>query len=165
MAAPLFAGAIEPRVVRLTIVARDTEGRLLHPVTKKNSAQIIPGRKFGALLPSEAYQVWSAGALRAFREAGMAERYRATVRGKLRTLFRWLPWPAIDYPVNCRALIYRHAATGDAVGYYQAIGDWLQLAGAVADDKHIVSWDGSRLWKDPQRPRVEVELTEVFGDG
>lgn len=162
MAAPLFAGVIEPRVMRITIVARDTEKRLLHPVTKKNSAQIIPGRKFGALLPSEAYQTWSAGSLRAFREAGMVERYRATVSGKLRTLYRWLPWPAIDYPINCRAFIYRHAAIGDAVGYYQAVGDLLELAGAVANDKWIVSWDGSRLLKDPGRPRVEIELGEVF---
>lgn len=92
----------------------------------------------------------------------MVERYRATVRGKLRTLYRWLPWPAIDYPINCRALIYRHAAVGDAVGYYQAVGDLLELAGAVANDRWIVSWDGSRLLKDPGRPRVEIELQEVF---
>lgn len=164
MAAPLFAGAIEPRVMRLTLVARDKEGRLLPPVTKKNSAQIIPGRKFGALLPSEAYQTWSAGALKVFRDAEMVERYRASVKGKLRTLHRWLPWPAIDYQVNCRALVYRHALIGDAVGYYQAIGDWLELAGAVANDKWIVSWDGSRLLKDPDRPRVEIELREVIDE-
>ena len=64
-------------------------------------------------------------------------------------------------PVNCRALIYRDALRGDAVGFYQAVGDLLQLAGVVVNDKYLVSWDGSRLLKDSARPRVELELTTL----
>ena len=67
----------------------------------------------------------------------------------------------IDFAVNCRAWIYREALRGDAVGFYQAIGDALQHYSILDDDKRIVSWDGSRLLKDAERPRVEIVLTEV----
>jgi len=64
-------------------------------------------------------------------------------------------------PVNCRAVFYRDANRGDAVGYYQGLADLLEWYEIVKDDGLIVSWDGSRLLKDKDNPRVEVELTEV----
>jgi len=65
----------------------------------------------------------------------------------------------IDFAVNCRALFYRDANQGDAVGYYQGLADVLEKGRVVKDDKWIVSWDGSRLAKDAASPRVEVLLT------
>lgn len=166
MAAPLFAPIIEPRVCRVTIVSRDGQGGVIAPATKKNSATIVRAhgsRGIPILLPSEQYQAWEQGALAAFEGARMIEgAWAKKANGKRQRVYRWLPWPAIDYPVNCRALIYRQANVGDAVGYYQAIGDWLQKAGAVVNDKWIVSWDGTRLRKDSQAPRIEIELTEVL---
>jgi hypothetical protein len=47
------------------------------------------------------------------------------------------------------------------VGYYQGLADLLESRGILANDKHIVSWDGSRLLKDAARPRVELILTPV----
>jgi hypothetical protein len=67
----------------------------------------------------------------------------------------------IDYPVNCRALFYRDANRGDAVGLYQGLADVLEHGGVVTNDKYLVSWDGSRLLKDSARPRVEVELIAI----
>jgi Holliday junction resolvase RusA-like endonuclease len=63
--------------------------------------------------------------------------------------------------VNCCALFYREALTGDAVGYYQALADTLEKAGIVENDRLIVSWDGSRMLKDAKNPRVEVTLESV----
>ena len=64
-------------------------------------------------------------------------------------------------PLNCRALFYRDANRGDAVGYYQGLADVLEEIGLLADDEHIVSWDGSRLLLDRVNPRVEVTLTPL----
>jgi hypothetical protein len=69
------------------------------------------------------------------------------------------PGLPIRGPVNCRALFFRDAFRGDAVGYYQALADALGEARIVFDDQLIVSWDGSRLFKDHVNPRIEVELT------
>lgn len=63
--------------------------------------------------------------------------------------------------LNCRALFFRDANAGDAVGYYQGLADVLQEAGILQDDVSIVSWDGTRLTKDANDPRVELVLEEV----
>jgi hypothetical protein len=65
--------------------------------------------------------------------------------------------------VNCEARIYRDRNTGDAVGYYQAIADTLEKIGIVENDRLIVAWDGTRLLKDAENPRVEVTLSAVAG--
>lgn len=66
--------------------------------------------------------------------------------------------------LNCQALIYRDADRGDAVGYYQGIADLLEKLRILSNDRMIVAWDGSRLLKDPERPRVEIVLTEMATD-
>ena len=85
---------------------------------------------------------------------------------------RYFSQQYIDMPLN-QALIdslvesvngYGRKLIGDAVGYYQAVADWLELAGALVNDKWIVSWDGSGMRKDQACPRVEVTLTEVFDE-
>jgi Holliday junction resolvase RusA-like endonuclease len=102
------------------------------------------GKGFTKILPSEAYEAWENAAVppiaAAWRRAGA---------------------DPIEVPVNCRALIYRDADRGDAVGYYQGIADLLETAGVLSDDKWIVSWDGTRMEIDRNNPRVEVLLEEV----
>lgn len=65
---------------------------------------------------------------------------------------------ALAAPVSVCALIYRDADRGDLTGYLQAIGDALERAGVVTNDKLIHSWDGSRKLIDRARPRVEIEI-------
>lgn len=97
------------------------------------------------------------------------------------TSFGWIapyPWIPIREPVNCMAIFYRQKNIGDAVGFYQALADLLEIcqdckqkkrkcqcyqfgARVLDDDKWIVSWDGSRLSKDKDNPRIEVLLTDV----
>jgi hypothetical protein len=81
---------------------------------------------------------------------------------------KWAAWAELDgapfgilWDVNCKALFYRDAKRGDAVGFYQGLADLLEKRGVVVNDKQLVSWDGSRLLKDKDNPRVEVELTEA----
>lgn len=111
------------------------------PRTKKTSQRIVRAGRFPKVLPSKAYIEWNNSAVM--------------------QLNPFVYRPSIDQPVNCRAVFYRDALCGDAVGFYQALADTLQNAGIVADDKWIVSWDGSRLLKDSVYPRVVVILEEA----
>lgn len=67
--------------------------------------------------------------------------------------------------VNCRAVFYRHAEVGDANGFYQALADFLQKAGIVKNDRQIKQWDGARLRKDRDNPRIEVWLEKIAPEG
>ena len=96
----------------------------------------------GLFLPSKAYLKWLGG----LPANSQYDRYA----------------PPIDYPVNCRALIYRAQDIGDTDGYMNAIADALQSLGVIKNDRLIASWDGTRRLIDRQLPRVEVEITEVY---
>jgi hypothetical protein len=119
------------------------------PRTKKTSNRVVRlrGKKAGRplVLPSQAWVTWC----------------------RCARIWNEDDWIVGANPgtgaVNCRAIFYRDANRGDAVGYYQGLADLLQKRGIVADDKLIVSWDGSRLAVDRKRPRVEITLTEVAG--
>jgi Holliday junction resolvase RusA-like endonuclease len=112
------------------------------PRTKKNHSRVVRAGRFTKVLPSEAYERWESIAVPQMRIA-------------------WAGRIAISYPINVRATFYRDANRGDAVGYYQALADALEVAGVIADDKFIVSWDGTRMAVDRKRPRVEVEIEAV----
>lgn len=113
------------------------------PRTKKNHGRIVPRGEHHIMLPSKAWEVWS------------------KLAPKLKESLQKAGHAPIARPVNCRALFYRDADRGDAVGFYQGLADLLEHGGAVSDDKWIVSWDGSRLLKDSARPRVELVLTPI----
>lgn len=131
-------------MVKLTLVSRNHKWEQVPPRTKKNSGQIVTVNGRQVLLPSKDYLEWEKGCIVSSAYDRMA--------------------PAITFPVNCKATIYRDRNVGDAVGYYQAIGDCLEKMGIVQNDRLIVSWDGTRLDKDPSNPRVEIELTPAEGE-
>ena len=142
--------------MKLTIIAINRDGSIEPPRTKKTSPRIVPGLKHPILLPSAAYCKWEKAAIRSLLGAGIIGRAPGE-----KPIYGPRYREPIDCPVNCRALIYRDALRGDAVGFFQAIGDFLQLAGIVENDRFIVSWDGSRMLKDSVRPRIEIELSPV----
>ena len=109
------------------------------PRTKKNSMQINTRGGSPVPFPSKAWRKWLK---------------TAVIVGDAPAR---LGFP-IGHPVNCRAIFYRDRRIGDAVGFYQGLADLLEKRGVLEDDKWIVSWDGSRLDCDRERPRVEVEL-------
>ena len=71
------------------------------------------------------------------------------------------PRRPIAVPVWVRATFYRERATGDWNGFTQALGDILEKAEVIENDRLIVHWDGTRLLKDARNPRVELEITPV----
>lgn len=115
------------------------------PRTKKNHGQIVRanGRK-PSMLPSKQWRAWS-----------------DAVSPRIRSALATAGMAPISYPVNCRAIFYRDANRGDAVGYYQGLADVLEKAGVVTNDVCITTWDGSRLRNDAANPRVEIELTRA----
>lgn len=115
------------------------------PRTKKNHGTVIQRGRRRFHVPSDAWTAWATAA--AFAIAPTVRRHAPR-----------LPFPPA-VQLNCAALFFRHARVGDAVGYYQGLADLLERAGVVENDVSIVSWDGSRLLKDAQRPRVELVLT------
>lgn len=101
------------------------------------------------MLPSANYQIWHHGATKA----------ALPVLEKLRT---YLP---ITTAVHVLAKVYREADQGDWCGYMQGIGDWMEHAGVLLNDRQIASWDGSRLYKDADNPRVELWVTPYVREG
>lgn len=112
------------------------------PRTKKNHGRIVRCGGKPRMLPSKVWEDWCKAAC-------------AYLDGLCGSPLRR---PQLAVPLNCRAVFYRDAERGDAVGYYQGLADLLQHAGIVKDDVWIRSWDGSRLLKDAARPRVELTL-------
>lgn len=112
------------------------------PRTKKTSNRILRFGKFNKIVPSEKYLEWHDAAVPQLRRAHLVA--------------------GIDAPVNCRAIFYREKLIGDAVGFYQGLADVLEESGVLANDKWIVSWDGSRMAKDSKNPRIEFELTAAI---
>lgn len=70
---------------------------------------------------------------------------------------QWKRSPLAE-PVHVTATFFRERAVGDLVNYMQALADALESAHILEDDKWILSWDGTRLDKDAEKPRVELEL-------
>ena len=108
------------------------------PRTKKNHGRLVRAGGRLRLLPSAAHEAWARSAIR-----------------QLRTQLRQ---PAIDVPVAVAATFFRDRNVGDLVNYMQALSDALEKAGVITNDRLIVSWDRSRLAKDAQCPRVELEV-------
>lgn len=126
------------------------------PMTKKNHGRRIKRGKRIFHVPSQACTDWTEAAVLQLRQQYDRDPVHFVA-------IKWRGQHVIDrgpvlMPVNVRALIYRDANRGDAVGYYQAIADALEAAGVVENDRLCVSWDGSRLLKDAANPRVEITL-------
>lgn len=67
----------------------------------------------------------------------------------------------IEGDLHIQATFYRERAIGDLIGYMQGVADLLEKRQVIANDRQLVCWDGSRLDKDKERPRVELTLRRV----
>ncbi len=124
-------------IARFTISgAPRTKGN--HPVVARNSRRVL-------VLPSRPYRQWlnlalaqAPRALSACRSTGFA-----------------LP---IAARVDVTARFYRDRAVGDEDNFKKGLGDYLQRAGVVSNDK-LIHWTGeTRLLKDAANPRIEIEI-------
>ena len=115
-----------------------------NPVTKKNSQRIIRlGNGRTIIKPSDAYEVYE-------KTAGYFLQPR--------------PQSPIDYPVNvCCTYYMKTRRRVDALNLCEATDDILVGYGILADDNRdiVAAHDGSRVYYDPERPRVEIEITPI----
>ena len=116
----------------------------LAPITKKNHQRILKNRRTKAhfVAPSEQYENYEAAAL------WYVPRRSAP----------------IDSPVNVKCLFYMPTARScDLTNLEEAIDDILVKAGLLADDNYkiIAAHDGSRVYIDRQKPRTEIEITNL----
>jgi Holliday junction resolvase RusA-like endonuclease len=64
----------------------------------------------------------------------------------------------LSQPVEVTAVFYRDRNVGDQDNYQKGLGDFLQKAGIIKNDK-LIHWTGlTRLDKDTERPRIEVKI-------
>ena len=127
------------------------------PRTKKNSLRRIKRGRRVFTVSSAAHEAWEAMAIPQLRVG-----YLRCRRAVSELVGHQIDDPIIE-PMAMRALVYRDRDVGDLLNYLAAVSDALERAGVVADDKLIVSVDGSRLLLDRARPRVEIELTPAAG--
>jgi Holliday junction resolvase RusA-like endonuclease len=127
------------------------------PRTKKTSNRIFRVRGRPVVMPSAANVSWTNAAVLQLRSQ-WPPRARFVKVDRERGEITVGNGP-IESPLNVCALVYRDANRGDLIGYLQAIADALEAAGVVENDRLVTSWDGSRMFVDKARPRVEIELT------
>ncbi len=136
------------------------------PRSKKNSQRVVNigpmcrvcGKRggFPKVLPSKAFEAWELAALRECM----------IVKPKLRAAGVELP---IMGQIGIEALFYLPpTAAGlmrldcpDLSNLFEAVGDMLQKAEIIGDDRQIEDWDNSRRLLDRERPRVEIFITVI----
>ena len=115
------------------------------PVTKKNSGQIVMRGRFPILLPSKQYMQFEKDTKPYF------------LKVKIQV-------GEIHYPVNvkCHFFMESHRRV-DLCNLLNAVDDAMVASGLVIDDNRdiIAAHDGSRVYCDKDRPRIEIEITEL----
>lgn len=114
----------------------------LAPVTKKNSQQILINSKTGRPFISQ------------------SKRYKDYEKYAM----PFIPKAYISGAVNVKALYYMPTRRRvDLTNLNSALHDVLVKHGCLVDDNSqiVVSTDGSRVLYDKERPRTEVEITDV----
>ena len=114
------------------------------PRTKKNSQQILINKATGRpfIMPSKEYKAY--------------EKHCAMFMPKLKT--------PINYPVNVQCLFYRSTKRRvDLINLIECVADILVTYKVIADDNRNVMYsvDGSRVFLDRNKPRVEIIIGEV----
>lgn len=117
----------------------------LAPATKKNSQRILRNCRTGKpfIAPSGVYEDYA-------RDAKMYMRLRTD--------------KPINTGVNVKCLFYMPTRRRvDLVNLLEAIDDILVDAGILEDDNSriICAHDGSRVRYDKEKPRTEIEITEM----
>ena len=117
----------------------------IHPVTKKNSQQIVSCRGRFILLPSKKYKL--------FERA--VTPFLTGVKKEI---------GIICYPVNITAVFYvAKRLKYDLTNLLEAIDDAMVKAGLLADDNRdiIAGHDNSRVFYDKENPRIELTISKM----
>lgn len=116
------------------------------PRSKKNSQQIFRGKAGRPFITqSQQYKDYERECLRQLKEKHKQK---------------------IDYPVNVQMIFYMPTRRKCDLGNLQAaMCDILVKGGVLADDNRniVAGMDGSRVFYDRDKPRVEIEITPMMG--
>lgn len=122
----------------------------VHPVSKKNSQQIITlktkyGKSRNIIIPSKKYKEFEAECMpflfQVKTQAGV-----------------------VDFPINMTVSFYvSKKLKYDLTNLLEAIDDAAVKSGFIADDNRdiIAGHDGSRVFYDKYNPRIEVTITQM----
>ena len=122
----------------------------VHPVSKKNSQQIITlrtkyGKSRNIIIPSKKYKEFEAECLPFFTQV----KKQAGV---------------VDFPVNMAVSFFvSKKFKYDLTNLLEAIDDAAVKSGFILDDNRdiIAGHDGSRVFYDKYNPRIEITITEI----
>lgn len=122
----------------------------VHPVSKKNSQQIITlktkyGKSRNIIIPSKKYKEFEAECMPFLHQV-------KTQAG------------VIDFPVNMAVSFYvSKKLKYDLTNLLEAVDDAAVKSGLIADDNRdiIAGHDGSRVFYDKINPRIEITITEM----
>ena len=122
----------------------------VHPVSKKNSQMIIPVKtKYGKTrhipIPSQQYRQFECEVL--------------PFLSKVKT-----ETGVIDYPINMAVTFYvAKKLKYDLTNLLEAIDDAAAKSGLILDDNRdiIAGHDGSRVFYDKTKPRIEILITKI----
>lgn len=122
----------------------------VHPVSKKNSQQIITlrtkyGKSRNIIIPSKKYKEFEAECLPFFTQV----KKQAGV---------------VDFPVNMAVSFFvSKKFKYDLTNLLEAIDDAAVKSGFILDDNRdiIAGHDGSRVFYDKYDPRIEITITEM----
>lgn len=113
------------------------------PRTKKNSQSIVMVKGRPIIIPSKYYKQYE-------KECNLL--IPAKYRQK------------IDVPINIKAIFYvDNRRKIDLTNLLEGLDDVLVTCGVIKDDNRdiIGGHDGSRVYYDKERPRVEIEITKL----
>lgn len=119
----------------------------VHPVTKKNSQQIITNPKTGRpfIIPSKQFRDFEKD----------CKPYMLQIKNEI---------GVIKYPVNIKCIFFvDRRLKYDLTNLLEAIDDVLVNYGILLDDNRdiLASHDGSRVFYDKLNPRIEIEISEM----
>lgn len=149
------------------------------PRTAKNSPMIVRGIKHPVLLPSPAYKAWTSSVLayrHKIREA-LGSRipilgpvslealiYRDAFTGDAVGYYQAIADVLQSNVWTCKGCNRKTVGERPAVCQHCgaiALKQTRHGLGIVDDDKLIMDWDGSRLLKDSDRPRVQLTIRTI----
>lgn len=114
-----------------------------HPYVKKSNMKLVMRGKKLVRIPTANYTAWATSA---------HEQIARHIN----------PGSPINFPVNLQCHFYvRTYGVVDLSALYEGIQDELVKMGVLEDDnfKIVASHDGSRVFVDPENPRMEIEIS------
>lgn len=114
-----------------------------HPYVKKSNMKLVMRGKKLVRIPTANYTAWATSA---------HEQIARHIN----------PGSPINHPINLQCHFYvRTYGVVDLSALYEGIQDELVKMGVLEDDnfKIVASHDGSRVFVDPENPRMEIEIS------